>query len=73
MTLKGRITGEKYKEILADQVHPKMQTLFPTGDGIFQDDNAFIHASELVQSWFDEHENEVQHLPLPAQSFDLNN
>ncbi|GFW43449.1 DDE_3 domain-containing protein [Trichonephila clavipes] len=44
ITLKGRITGEKYREILADHVHPRMQTLFPAGDGIFQDDNAPIHA-----------------------------
>ncbi|GFX59419.1 DDE_3 domain-containing protein [Trichonephila clavipes] len=46
--------GKKYREILADQVHPMMQTLFPAGNGIFQDDNVPIHAAELVQSWFDE-------------------
>ncbi|GFX50034.1 hypothetical protein TNCV_2375231 [Trichonephila clavipes] len=27
-----------------------MHTLFPAGDGIFQDDNAPTHAAELVQS-----------------------
>ncbi|GFV84420.1 hypothetical protein TNCV_5006841 [Trichonephila clavipes] len=32
VTLKGRIIGEKYREILPGQVHPMMQTLFPTGD-----------------------------------------
>lgn len=72
VTLKGRITGEKYRDILADQVHPMMQTLFPAGDGMFQDDNAPIHAAGLVQSWFDEHEDEFKHLPWPAQSPDLN-
>jgi hypothetical protein len=25
-----------------------------------------------VQSWFEEHEGELQHLPWPAQSPDLN-
>ncbi|GFS53960.1 DDE_3 domain-containing protein [Trichonephila clavipes] len=67
-----RIIGEKYREMLADQVPPIMQTLFPAGDGIFQDVNAPIHAAGLVRSWFDEHKNEVKHLPWPAQSPDLN-
>ncbi|GFX47739.1 DDE_3 domain-containing protein [Trichonephila clavipes] len=49
-----------------------MQTLFPGGEGNFQDDNAPIHVAGLVQSWFDEHEDEVIHLPWPAQLTDLN-
>ncbi|GFV86591.1 DDE_3 domain-containing protein [Trichonephila clavipes] len=49
VTLKGRITEEKYREILADHVHPMMQTFFPAGV-IFQYDNASIHIAGLVQS-----------------------
>ncbi|GFT71227.1 DDE_3 domain-containing protein [Trichonephila clavipes] len=49
-----------------------MPTLFPVGYGIFQDDSAPIHAAGLVQSWFDEHEDEVKHPLLPTQSPDLN-
>ncbi|GFV56050.1 DDE_3 domain-containing protein [Trichonephila clavipes] len=49
-----------------------MHTLFPSGDGIFEDDNAVIHGERLVQSWFEEHEDEVKHLPWSAQSPDLN-
>ncbi|GFW89931.1 DDE_3 domain-containing protein [Trichonephila clavipes] len=45
-----------------------MQSLFPVGDGIFQDDNASIHVAELVQSWFDEHEDEVKYLLSPART-----
>ncbi|GFX08264.1 hypothetical protein TNCV_3267541 [Trichonephila clavipes] len=37
-----------------------MQTLLPTGDGIFLEDNTPLHAAGLVQSWFDEHEDEVK-------------
>ncbi|GFX56753.1 DDE_3 domain-containing protein [Trichonephila clavipes] len=40
----------------------------PAGDGIFESDNAPIHAPGLVQTWFDEHENELKYLPRPAQS-----
>ncbi|GFV74908.1 DDE_3 domain-containing protein [Trichonephila clavipes] len=43
-----------------------METLFPTGDGIIQDDNAPSHTASLVQSWFDEHEDELKHLPWPS-------
>jgi hypothetical protein len=27
----------------------------------------FIHAAERVQSWFEEHEDALQHLTWPAQ------
>jgi hypothetical protein len=43
-----------------------IQTLFPNNDAVFQDDEL------LVRSWFEEHEGELQHLPWPAQSPDLN-
>jgi hypothetical protein len=44
-----------------------IQTLFPNNDAVFQDDNAPIHSVGMVQSWFEEHEGELQHLPRPAQ------
>ncbi|GFU19023.1 hypothetical protein TNCV_430631 [Trichonephila clavipes] len=46
--LKGRIAGEKYRSILADWVHPMLQTLFPVG--LFQDDKASFPATGLVFS-----------------------
>jgi transposase len=49
-----------------------IQTLFPNNDAVFQDDNASIHTAGCVQSWFKEHEGELQHLPWPEQSPDLN-
>ena len=68
VTLKERNTGEKYREILAERVHPITKTLFPARDGIFQDGNTVGH----IQSSFDEQEDEVKHLPWPALSLDLN-
>jgi hypothetical protein len=49
-----------------------IQTLFPNNDAVFQDYRAAIHTAGTVQSWFEEHEGEVQHFPWPAQSPDLN-
>ena len=45
--LKGRITGEMYREISPDQVHSMMQTLFPAEDKNFQDYNSSIQQRNL--------------------------
>jgi hypothetical protein len=71
-TLHGRITARKYVDRLGNQVQPMIQTLFLNNDAIFHDDSAPIHTAGTVQSWFEEHEGELQHLPWPAQSPDLN-
>jgi hypothetical protein len=49
-----------------------IQALLPNNDAVFQDDNASINTPGTVQSWFEEHEGELQHLPWPTQSPDLN-
>ena len=46
--------------------------LFLNNDAILQDDKSPIHAPRSVQSWFEEHEEALQHSPWPAQSPDLN-
>jgi hypothetical protein len=65
ITLHGRITAREYMDRLGKQVHPMIQTLFQN--------NAPIHIAGTVQSWFEEHDGELQHIPWPPQSPDLNN
>jgi hypothetical protein len=65
-----RITGREYIDRLGNQVHFTIQTF--SNDVVFQDDNAPIYAAGTVRSWFEKHEGELQHLPWPAQSPDLN-
>ncbi|GFW75882.1 uncharacterized protein TNCV_4430611 [Trichonephila clavipes] len=45
VSLKGRIPGKMNREILVYQIHPMMQTLFPAGDRIFQDNNTSVHVA----------------------------
>jgi hypothetical protein len=49
-----------------------IQTLLPNKNALFQEDNAPIHTAGTVQSWFEEHEYELQHLLWSAQPSDLN-
>jgi hypothetical protein len=48
-----------------------LQTLFFNNNTIFQDNSAPIHTGRTVQSWFEEHDGELQHL-WSVQSPDLN-
>ena len=72
LVLDGHVTTKDYQTILEDHVHPMVRALYPEGGAVYQDDNALIHTARLVTEWFDEHESEVEHLPWPAQSPDLN-
>jgi hypothetical protein len=49
-----------------------IQTLSANNDAVLHDDNTPIHTAGIVQSWFEEHEGELQHLSWPAQSTDFN-
>jgi hypothetical protein len=72
IAIHGQITAEEFVDRLGNQVHPMIQTLFPNNDAVFQDNTAPIHIAGPLHSWFEEHEGELEHLPWPAQSQDLN-
>ena len=59
------LTASDYVDNLGTQV------LFPNSDAIFQENSTPIHTARSVQSWFEEHENALQHLWL-AHSPNLN-
>lgn len=66
------LNSTAYLNIVADHVHSFMATMFPSGDGHFQQDNAPCHRARTVTNWFEEHQSEFSLLPWPAQSPDLN-
>ncbi|GBO46617.1 hypothetical protein AVEN_153837-1 [Araneus ventricosus] len=61
-----------YLNITADQLHPYMVFVFPTGNGIFQKDNAPRHKARVVLKWFEEHTDEFHLMSWPPNSPDLN-
>jgi hypothetical protein len=54
------------------QVHLMVQMLFLNDVIVFKVDSLPIHTARSVQSWFEEHEDELQHVPWSAQLPDLN-
>jgi hypothetical protein len=62
----GRIAANDKVDILG-KVQPVVH-MFPNNDAIFQGDNSPLHTARIVESWFKEHEDALQHLPRPAQS-----
>jgi hypothetical protein len=65
ITLHARITARESVCMLGNQVHPMIQKLLPN-DVVFQDDNIHIHTAGTPQSWFKQHDGELQHLLWPA-------
>jgi len=58
-------------DILGSQAHPVVKLLFPNNDAVFQDDLP-MHTARSVRSWFEEHEDVLQHLLWLAQLPGLN-
>ena len=57
-----------YQSILADHEHPFMETVFPDGCGLFQQDN--VPQRKNGSGWFKEH-NKFEMLTWPPNSPDL--
>ena len=65
INLIGRITASDYVDIVGNEVHPMVQMLF-NDDAIFQEDDSPMRTARSVQSWCEEHEDALQHLPWLA-------
>ncbi|GFY13887.1 DDE_3 domain-containing protein [Trichonephila clavipes] len=56
----GRMNATGYLNIIADQLHPYMASVFPAGNGMSQQGNAPCHKTKIVLEWFQEHDAEFQ-------------
>ncbi len=70
--IEHRLNATAYLSIVADHVHPFMNTVYPSSDGYFQQDNAPCHKAQIISDWFLEHDNEFNLLKWPPQSLDRN-
>lgn len=66
------LTHTTYLDIVADHVHPFMNTVFLEGSGHFQQDNVPRYTADSVREWFEEHDSEFSVLTWPPNSPDLN-
>ena len=66
------LTRTTYLSIAADHIPPFMEIVFPDGCGLFQQDNMLCHKANMVQKWFEEHNEFDKVLNWPPYSPDLN-
>ncbi len=59
------LTRTTYLSIVADLVHPFMETDFPGGCDLFQQDNAPCYKAKMAQVWLEENNNEFDVLTSP--------
>lgn len=70
MTVEGMMDSLKYIDVLDTQLIPAMQQWYPENNGVFQEDLAPCHSSKISKTF--KQENEINVLPWPGNSPDLN-
>lgn len=64
------INAYKYQQILDDNLWSVLAHHFPTGNCVFQDDNAPVHSARSTQDYL--HKNAIRTISWPAHSPDIN-
>ena len=68
--LDGKVTAMVYVNVLKNYLLPFLDDLDNQENYFFQEDNAPIHTARVVKGW--KEENDINSIPWPAQSPDLN-
>jgi transposase len=68
--VEGNINGQKYINIIDNNLWPVIARHFPENNYVFQDDNAPVHRARVVKAYMEE--NDINCTEWPAQSPDLN-
>ena len=62
VSLEGRVTANQYKVVLSDHLYPIIKHFYADRGGLLKDENAPIHRARGVTEWFDEYDNDVNHV-----------
>ncbi|GFW12286.1 transposable element Tcb2 transposase [Trichonephila clavipes] len=66
------MNASAYLNIIAYQLHPYIASVFPDGNGMFQEDNPPCQKAKIVLEWFQKHDAEFQLMSSSSNSPDLN-
>ena len=66
----GKMIAQKYKQIVQENLMSSVESFELPSDYIFQQDNDTKHTAKSMKKWLSE--NNVNLLPWPSQSPDLN-
>ena len=72
VVVKQTLNATEYLNIIADQLHSYMASVFRTRNEMFQQDNAPCHKARIVLEWFYEHDTEFQLMSQLPGSLDRN-
>ena len=60
LVVEQTLYATEYLKIIVGQLHLYSLSVFPTGNGMFQEDNVSCHKARIVLEWFQEHDAEFQ-------------
>ena len=66
------LTHTTFLSIVAGPVHGFMETVFPGGCGLYQQDNVPCHKAKMAQEWLRKHNNEFEVLTWTPDFPDVN-
>lgn len=68
-----RMNAVEYIRVLEDILLPSVRAVYPAPHRIvLVQDNSAVHTAGVVREWFEDHQGEIELLPWPAKSPDLN-
>lgn len=64
--------GSTSKVLLIEHLYVMLKQFYPSGSGLFPHDSTSIHRPQEVTEWYDEDEDDLNHMLWPSQLPDLN-
>ena len=72
VVVEQNLKATEYMNIIPDQLHPYIASVFANGNGMFQQDDAQCHKAWIDLEWFHEYDAIFPLMFWPPNSLDLN-